>query len=206
MISVIIPTTPDRDEQLERCIAAVRGSDCDQRIDIIVERNDYEGFVKPVLRILSKLECFCLLLGNDAVVRRDAIQKLYDASVREFKHDNGLCAPIDGTDHGKQLPCHPFAHSRTLRENIYPKYFHNFVDKDLGQVMWRRGLYKVVEEAVIEHHHYIYGKAKRDFTYAISEATSDADGEIYNQRLARNFDLKPEEVVGDLTKYPRGPF
>jgi hypothetical protein len=205
-ISVLIPTTPDREEQLARCIAAVKASGCDQRIDIFYERNNYEGFVKPVMRMLKQVRGMCLILGNDCVVRRDAIQNLWNASLKVFPKDDGLCTGVDERPNTIKLPRHPFAHSRTLLENIYPKYFHNFVDKDLGQVMWRKGKFLVVESAVIEHHHYTVGKSEKDFTYEIGQATSDADGEIYAQRLARGFDLKPEEVVADFTKYPKGPF
>lgn len=199
-ISVLIPTTPDREEQLARCVAAIRASDCDERIDIFCELNNYEGFVKPVLRMLRRVNGMCLLLGNDCIVRRDAIQQLWNASRKVFKYDNGLCTGVDEEPNSKKLPRHPFAHSRTFLENIYPKYFHNFVDKDLGQVMWRKGLYHVVNQAVIEHHHYSKQKSMLDLTYKIGEATSDADGEIYAQRLARGFDLKPEEIKIDMTK------
>lgn len=205
-ITVIIPTTPDREPQLARCIAGVKASVCDQRIDIMTELNEYEGFVKPVLRVLHRVEGLCLILGNDAVVRHDSIQKLFDVYVKTFPKDDGVCYPIDERANVTRLPSHPFGHSRTLRLNIYPKYFHNFVDKDLGQVMWRRGKLKQVPESVIDHFHHVHKKAAYDMTYKIADATSDADGEIYFQRMQRGFDLDPKEVVADLNKFPHGPF
>lgn len=198
MIYVLIPTTPDRTIQLERCIASIKASDCNQPIEILTEMNNYEGYVKPVLRLLDKVDGLCLLLGNDTIVRRDAIQVLYDAYTRAFPNNDGLCSCSDGRENKGRLACHPFAHSKTFKENIYPKYFHNFYDKDLGQVMWRKGKFLVVPDAVIEHHHYTQGRSEFDLTYAIGENTSRIDGETFNQRMLRGFDLSPDEVVVNI--------
>jgi hypothetical protein len=200
MIYVLIPTTPDRTEQLDACIAAVKASVCDQPIEIIVEMNQYEGFVKPVLRMLDRVDGICLILGNDARVTPSAIQKLYNAYTKAFPDQDGVCACSDGRDNHGDLICHPFGHSKTLKENIYPKYFHNFVDKDLGQVMWRKGKYIAVPDAVIQHHHYTQKgwNVEKDLTYSIGEETSESDGAIFRERWAIGFGLKPEEVVVDL--------
>lgn len=205
-IYVLIPTTPDRNEQLGRCIDAVNRSICSERIEILTDLNEYEGFVKPTIRMLRRVRGMCLLLGNDVVVAPNMIQRLWDASKKNFIHDDGMCFPVDSRPNIVHLPSHPFAHSRTFLENIYPKYFHNFVDKDLGQVMWRKGKYLLVPDAMYEHMHYTTGKSAFDMTYRIGQVTSDTDGELYQQRLARNFDMKPEDMKVDPSQFHDGPF
>lgn len=178
----------------------MKESVCDQPIEIIVDVNQYEGFVKSVLRMLDKVDGICLLLGNDTIVTPHAIQRLYNAYMKEFPEQDGVCACSDGRDNHGDLICHPFGHSKTLKENIHPKYFHNFVDKDLGYVMWRKGKYLAVPNAVIEHHHYTQKNrnAKRDLTYAVGEESSKKDGAIFRAREAIGFGLRPEDIKIDL--------
>ena len=190
MIYVLIPTTPDREKRLKKTIESVKKSVCTEPLEIVTDLNNYEGYVKSVLRMVNKIDGLVIVLNNDMIVEPDTIQILYDAYIKAFPYDDGLCGFGD-TDFDLNVNCAPFAHTKVLREIINPVYFHNFVDREWTGIMQHRGKYLPVPNAVIHHEHYSKNPELLDETYKVNQDLSDADGKIYYERKERNFDLKP---------------
>ena len=51
------------------------------------------------------------------------------------------------------------------------------------------GRYKFVDEKILNHVHPAYGKAHMDEQYVKTEAFYTEDGNTFNKRRAKNFDL-----------------
>jgi len=190
MIYVLIPTTPDRKKRLRGAVASVKRSVCSEPIEIRIDVNNYEGAVKALLRLFHSVDGLALFLGDDCEVMPDTIQILHDAYVKRFPDQDGMCASADAKSLIISL-AHPFAHTKTFIEHTHPGYFHNFVDREWFDRMQYRDRYLAVPKARILHNHWSKELSPIDNTYKVGEASSDADGLLYNQRRARNFDMKP---------------
>lgn len=186
MINILIPTTPDRKKRLEKAVVSVIRSNCNQNLNIIIDTNEYEGYVKSVLRMLDKVDGLTMVVTDDIELWPSTIQALYDAYTQTFPDNDGLCVYGDENWDLKNFGL-PFAHSSVLKETINPIYFHNFHDKEMCDVMKLRGKYLPVPHARITHDHYTRKPELHDKTYQVGEDSSNADGEIYNMRRAKNF-------------------
>jgi hypothetical protein len=203
LINILIPTTPERKEGLNRAIASVKRSNCSQELNIVVDLNEYEGYVKSVLRMLDKVEGLCMVVTDDIEVWPSSIQALYSAYTEAFPNNDGLC--VYGDEHWDLKAFGlPFAHSKTLKEIINPDYFHNFHDKEMCEIMKGRNKYLPVSHAQVSHYHYQwYPKLERDKTYQIGEMTSEKDGAIYNMRRVKNFNRITAVLITTDKEYPK---
>lgn len=203
MINILIPTTPDRQERVKRTIASIKASNCDQELNIVVDLNEYEGYVKSVLRMLSKVNGLCMVVTDDIEVQASTIQAVYNSYKDAFPKNDGLC--VYGDKHWDLNKYGlPFAHSDTLKEIINPEYFHNFHDKEMCEIMQQRNKYRTVPEALIWHYHYQwFPEIERDKTYQIGERSSARDGELYMLRRAKNFNRITAVLITRDKEYPK---
>lgn len=165
---------------------SINASICDQPIEIKFEVSSGEGALKPLLRLIDSTDGICLCMSDDAKVAPDAIQNLYNAYIESFPNMDGLCFPSDGLG-DKDINGFFFAHSKTLQENIHRKYFHNFADRDLFEVMKRKKKFRFVGNALISHLHYSRDLSLDDATYKLAEENSSRDGDIFQERSQNNF-------------------
>lgn len=187
MIYVLIPSTPDRERRLQRAISFVKKSRCKEPIEIVVDVNEYEGYVKSMLRLVNKVDGLAFLMGNDVEVRVPTIQNLYNCYMKNFPDQDGIVACIDelsGPDSGDSAQ-HPFGHTRTFRDIIFPGYFHNFVDREWTDIMKKRDKYAIARDAIITHRHYTKNRNLKDKTYLVGQQSSDADGKLYYLRRSQ---------------------
>ena len=76
----------------------------------------------------------------------------------------------------------------------HPDYVHLFADTEAGHVAHMLG--RVIELPIkFPHNHYTTGKVKRDEINVKNDATWQQGEKLYLQRLMRNFDLPPEQVL-----------
>lgn len=203
MINVLIPTTPERADRLKVAVDSIKRSNCDQELNIVVDVNNYEGYVKSVLRMLDKVDGLTMVVTDDLELWPTTIRALYNAYTEAFPNNDGLC--VYGDEHWDLKAFGlPFAHSNTLKELINPIYFHNFADKEMCEIMKMRGKYLPVPQAQVWHHHYQWKKGTaKDRTYELGEATSDADGALYNMRRAKNFNKITFVGITRDKEYPK---
>lgn len=187
MIYVLIPSTPDRKKRLEKCISLIKKSVCREPIEIVVEENNYEGYVAPMLRMVNRIDGLAFLIGNDVEVKRLTIDNLYRAYIKNFPENDGIVTPVDELDPNSEIAQHPFGHTKTFREIIFPGYFHNFVDREWTDIMKQRGKFAIARDAFITHRHYSRNRNLKDKTYAVGEKSSDKDGRLYYLRRNENY-------------------
>lgn len=186
MIYCLIPTTPDRNERLWKTIESIQQSNCDQKIQILIDYNNYEGFVKSALRLVNSVDGLCMIVPNDVILWPSTIQEVYNTYIEKFPEGDGMVGWADEFMEINYM-CFPFCHSRLLRELINPVYFHNFSDREWTEIMKARGKYYPITKAMCRHDHYSRDPKLRDKTYDINERTSDADGKIYWERFDKGF-------------------
>lgn len=187
MINLIIPTTPERKKRLEKTLDSIKRSNCNQELNVVVDVNQYEGYVKSVLRMLNKISGITMIITDDIEVCPNTIQELYNVYTKAFPNNDGLCVYGDHHWHLGTFGL-PFAHSNVLKEVINPEYFHNFQDIEMCDVMKMRGKYLPVPTALVKHNHYIWdGDVKRDETYAKGEEFSDSDNAILKRRRENKY-------------------
>jgi hypothetical protein len=69
-----------------------------------------------------------------------------------------------------------------------PWYFLWFADVEWAERARRAEAFVVCQEALITHHHHVYGRAAVDAIYAMNtQARQRQDEQVYMQRLAENF-------------------
>ena len=76
---------------------------------------------------------------------------------------------------------------------VCPAYLHNFVDVEATIRAKNAGRYHYAVDAIVEHRHYLWGKAEKDATYKLSEGTFLPDQETFKKRAAAGFpdDFEP---------------
>lgn len=182
MIYVLIPTTKERRERLQKCIDAVRNSVIDHPITICVYENTDGGCVKAEHKMLEGITGLAFILNDDMVVEPDCIQTLLD------HYEDGLLLQPFEDIHKGDLAVSPFAHTDFLKKYIYPGYVHNYNDTELTEVAQMLGKYKKIEKAVIHHEHFTRG-AKKDQTYEATQSHFAKDRDLFISRKKNNFFL-----------------
>lgn len=72
---------------------------------------------------------------------------------------------------------------------LWEGYDHNYTDTEFIETAKARGVFVPCLRAVVEHRHFVFGKAEKDETYEKSYAEIDADEKLYKQRVALWSDL-----------------
>jgi len=185
MITILIPTTPERRERLATCIASIR-EHTTMPYKLMVYENNYEGYVKAIHTLLEGLEGLVWCLNDDVVLKNDALKILYDTFDELYPKWNGLLQPKDGIQEGNVCTL-PFCHSKIMRQLTFKGYHHNFADQEFTMRMSSMGLYKYIPEAVVEHQHWINAKAEKDKTYTGSQGKFEADQKLFEERVLTGF-------------------
>ena len=73
----------------------------------------------------------------------------------------------------------------------HPNYQSLFCDTEQGIVWAHYGRLYYIDEKIIEHRHHVWGKSSNDDLYRTNDALWDADQKVFEDRKARNFDMKP---------------
>lgn len=71
----------------------------------------------------------------------------------------------------------------------HPAYKSLFCDQEAQEVAKRLGKYKYINKHLFEHRHPIWNKAPFDEQYRLTESFYEEDGQTFNRRQAKNFDL-----------------
>ena len=180
LITIIIPTTPERRERLQECLNAVRdNSNFPHRI-LIYEGND-GGYVKAVHRAVEDINGLVCVIGDDMIPQKDWLKHLAET------YNDNLVFPDDGISKGK-LATAFLCSADYLRKYLYKGYSHLFSDRELTAVSKILGKLQYVPESKVIHNHWSTG-AKKDNTYLAQDKTKDKDRELFFIRKAKNFDL-----------------
>lgn len=184
-ITILIPTTPERRERLAKCIDSIR-EHTTQPYRLMIYENNGEGYVKAIHTLLEGVQGIVWCLNDDVVLKNDALKILTETFNKEFPKHNGLLQPRDGIQEGNVCTL-PFCHSEIMKKLTHKGYHHNFADQEFTIRMSVAGLYRYVPEAVVEHMHWINGKAEKDETYTKSQELFEKDQTLFNNRLQNGF-------------------
>ena len=191
MIYCLIPTTKERRPRLEKCIEGIRRN-TKYPITICTYENQGGGWVKNLHEMLEGINGLCFCVGDDAVLAPDCIEKLYEAWLELPNKEEWLLEPEEQFSHG-EIAQFPFCHSDILKKYVYKGYCQNYSDTELTQVMKNKRRYAYVEDAIVDHQHYI-GGAVYDETYKISREGAVDDKVLYEKRLSNNFQPTNENI------------
>lgn len=180
MITVILPSTPERVDRRRECLLSLT-MNAGMPFNLHMYISEKEGWVKSVHKALRGIEGLCVIIGDDMVFGKDWLKILYESYMKQFPEMDGLAQPYDEIHRGKLAVC-PCAPAHLLREMIYKGYKHNFSDTELTVRMQSKNKYLYVPESIVEHKHYLLGKSKKDNTYSFSQKFYERDKKIYEKR------------------------
>jgi len=177
MITVVIPTTPDRRERLAELLASIYEYTKDVKYRIIIYENLDGGWVPAILNAMQGISGLVWLLGSDTVLKNNAIKILND------RYEDGLVLAPYNELQGESLCQHPFADSDIIRKYLHKDFVHWYSDNLFTELAKRDGKLVYVPEAEIEHKHFVNGKAQMDDTYKLvfDPEQIDRDRETYNR-------------------------
>jgi len=185
MITVIIPTTPERRANALDCarlVMARSGIPC--RVTIF--ENTLGGWVPAVLAAIEDIDGYVALIGTDVEVEQDWLRILSDAFFKGFPNGDGIAEPFNEL-HGPTLCQHPLAHAKTIRKYLHRGYLHNFSDNEMTIRALRDHKLIFVPAARIKHHHWTNRRAPMDQTYQVAMASHEQDKLLFQRRLAAGF-------------------
>ena len=188
IVTILIPTTPERRERLQKTIASIQ-EHTTQPYRLMTYENNYEGYVAAIHVLLQGLDTLVWCLNDDVILKNDALKILTERFLSLYPAMNGLCQPADGiqVDNVATLP---FCHSKVMEKLTFKGYHHNFADAEFTAVMRELKLFTYVPEALVEHEHWINKKAEKDMTYGYSANKFDQDQKLFDIRLANKFQPK----------------
>lgn len=185
MIYVVIATTKERRQRLEKCLAALRESTMAHAV-VIYENTD-GGCVKATRRAIEGIEGPMFLLNDDMIVEPDCIEKLFNRWMA-LRDGEVICQPWEKM-HGGNLAVAPFGLAKTIRPFL-EHYTHNFWDTELTMVKTAFAKYVPVLEARLIHEHFSQGMAPLDETYKLTQGKYLDDQKIFRARMANKFGIK----------------
>lgn len=177
---------------MEKCIAAIQA-----RMKYPTAICTYEneigcpdvGWVAAVHKLLEGINGIVFILGDDAIVEPECIERLYEVYMSIPDREEWLLQPYEQFHKG-ELATFPFCHSDILKKYIYKGYKHLWSDTELTNIMRAKGRYGKVIDAKVTHVHYLENKDLFDETYAASLNNNGPDHELYNKRKANGFEPK----------------
>ena len=180
MIHILIPTTKQRRERLQKCIESIHQNAGTPHI-ISTYENEGEGFVTPCWKLLKDLKPNTVVwcIGDDTILTEpDTLKRLlavYD--------DNNDCViqPDDGIQHGAIITMPLCSAETMLRDGIHMEFFLNYCDNIFTEIMVKKGKYIYCSDVFVDHHHWVNNKAIPDETYAVAESKKEQDRLTYEQ-------------------------
>lgn len=185
MINILIPTTPERRDRLQQTIESIR-EHTTLPYKLTIYENNYEGYVKAIHVLLDGVDGLVWCLNDDVILKNDALKILNDKFLELYPQLNGLLQPRDGIQEGNVATL-PFCHAKIMKHLTHEGYHHNFADQEFTMRMKAADLYTYVPEAVVEHNHWINGKATQDKTYTDSQTRFEKDQKLFTNRLQNGF-------------------
>lgn len=185
MITILLPSTPERVDRRAIALESIKRNVCDQEIKIDLEISSGEGAIAPFMRMLKRNEGLVLLMSDDMTLAPDCIQKLYDQYVQNFPDRDGVVNPSDGVN---RLITAPLGDSKTFLKYSYPAYTHLFWDDDMTAQLRRDGKLLQTTDARITHHHFQRDPSvPLDNTYAFTQSHTERDRQTFLRRQANGF-------------------
>lgn len=179
MISIIVPTTPERRERLNICLDAIRNSSIESRI--IIYENNGGGYINAVLKAIEGITGIVFVINDDMILDKYCLENL----LKEY--DNNLVYPDDGINNGTLATTY-MCDAEYVRKYLHTGYKHHYCDTELTDVARIQGKLKYVPEAKLEHRHWTTGSPK-DAVYERNGIHIDQDRDLYFNRKANNFYL-----------------
>lgn len=180
MLNILIPTTKERRPRLDKLIQALR--EVEIPYILCIYENMDGGWVKATRNMLLEMNptSLCLILGDDCLPEKGAIEILYNKYVERFPDCVGLAQPEDDILHGS-VATFPMAIASNILKYLHYQYHHNYADQELTEWFKSMGKYLYVPESVIHHQHWTNG-AERDNTYKLQENYYQHDADLFNSR------------------------
>lgn len=209
-VSIVIPTH-GRAEQAVKCINQLFETVKGHEVEVIVCSDDTmieDDRIKMVVTEGKAIEGWNKGLtqatGDAIVLAADDLwftPGWLDAALKGLlglPEHSGLVGFNDGATKGKNFATH-YLMTRDYIERFNggvlacPAYQHNFIDVEASARAQLAGRYHYAEDAIVEHRHYLWGKADKDETYQLTEGTFLPDQETFRQRAAAGFpdDFEP---------------
>ncbi len=79
MITILIPTTPERRERLQNTIESIR-EHTTQPYKLTIYENNYEGYVKAIHTLLDGIDGLVWCLNDDVILKNDTSINLLSSS------------------------------------------------------------------------------------------------------------------------------
>lgn len=181
MIYIIITTTKQRRERLQKCIDAIRLSTIPH--SIVLYENSDGGCVLALRKAISGIDAPVFILNDDMIVEPDCLRTLYD---EYLKDPSCVYQPYEGIHEGK-LAVSPFCHSSTIKPYFEKGYIHSFWDTELTIMSMAFNKYRIINTAKLDHQHVIRDPSLQDETYKISQDSLAVDTLLFNQRKLKQF-------------------
>lgn len=160
MIYICIPTTPERRARTQELISSIYTHTKDIPYSIVVYENNDGGWVKAVHNMIENIHGTVWLIGSDCVLKNNAVKILNDT----YKMVGGVIEPYNEL-HGDKLCQHPFGDSELIKKYLDKRFTHWYSDNYFTILANRENKLHYEPKAIIEHKHFINGKAENDKTY-----------------------------------------
>jgi hypothetical protein len=126
-------------------------------------------------------------LGADDLIWHDG---WYEVAMRYMNEVDGVVSVNDLQSQGdgtSPLVSRNYIDTRsgcadTPRVVIYPGYKHNFSERELYVTAQQRNCFRYARDAIVEHIHFLSGKAPHDEVYAKGDATYLEDEALFQSR------------------------
>lgn len=164
MIYIIIPTTKDRRPRTKELVKSIEETSDGIEYAIVIFENELGGWVPAIYKAIEGIDGLVWLLGSDCIVKDGALKTLYETYMNNFPNNDGVCEPYNEL-HGDKLCQHPFAHSKTIKKYLDKRFTHWYSDNYFTILANNDNKLVYVPDAIIEHNHFINGKAQLDETY-----------------------------------------
>lgn len=190
MIYCLIPSTKERRPRLEKCVEAIHVKMKYPTAIVTYENEDGctdVGWVRAVHKTLEGINGVVFILGDDAIVEPECIEKLYEAYQALPDKEQWLLQPYEQFHKG-ELATFPFCHSDILKKYIYKGYKHLYSDTELTLMMKSFGRYLIVPEARVDHQHFLTGTVPMDETYKATQSLGNEDAKLFQERVRNNFE------------------
>lgn len=194
------------------------------RIEVVLDEDDRSMLNQPVLNRLAALKCrvstgahrskveacndFRSWRWDVLLLASDDMLPVFEGYAPEIERDMLEHFPdLDGALHyndgnmGEALCTFPVL-GRKLYEHFgyvyYPGYQGLYCDREMTEVLQSVGRLPYIDKCLFRHDHYTIGHCADDALYERDRAFAEADGKLYEERKARNFDcpsgLRPEKL------------
>lgn len=191
MITICIPSTPERAPRLKKLIESIEAQDYkDIKMNIYID-SDYIGWVAAQHKALEGVDGLIFYAGDDTVLEPDCISTLMDAYTKRFPDGIGCASPYNEFQ-GADLITAGIIHSDLMRKLLYKGYFHNYADNEMTELIKRLDKHIYVPTAILKHEHVITDPKLQDKTYKVNQDMKDRDAKLYQQRRVNNFKPRNE--------------